>query len=515
MSAVLQIAAKKCGTVDVVCMSGRLDTNTSIEADAMLRQLVASGCTRIVLNADNLEYISSSGLRILISALRELKKKQGDLKLACLKLQVKEIFHIAGFDRLFLLYETEDAAVQSFTFAAPDEKERRILDAVVSTLDIDEERRRTEGDLQQSEVLYRAIFENSGTAMAIVDDDLTIYLANSEFAKMVGYRNIELEEVSSLLAFVVRDDLAMVTEFHDMVRKNTDKLPKHYEFRLKDREGNVRNVYVVLDMIPATPRRVYSLLDITELRKIEEDLRHELTRKREFIILAAHELRTPLQPVMGYLHMILEDPTGYGLNTDAKTLLEKCSKNIDLVREIIEHIIRLSGLGYGPEQMLPRFKPQFREISPRHLLSSYITVLRCSGDITVTIPIPDDLKITTDGEYFYLIIQSLVFNVIRYSAAPAKIEIAHLNDETSHYFSISNRNAVIAQEIIPTLFRPYYVGDESKLLEKSGFIGVSLPVARQMAEKLNGDITATSCPDTGTVFTLILPKSVAQVQQAA
>jgi anti-anti-sigma factor len=508
MSDVLQIARKKRDAFDLICMSGRLDTNTAVEADAALKQLVASGGLQIVLNLKNLNYISSSGLRILISALRDVKKKQGDLKLACLKGPVKEIFHMAGFDRLFSLYETEEEAVESFSYVTLDEKERRILDAVVSTLDIDEERRRTEESLQQSEILYRAIFENSGTAMAIVDDDLTLYLANTEFEKMVGYKNEELAEVVSLLSFVIRNDLGIVTEFHDLVRNTADKTPKHYEFRLKDRGGNIKNVYVILDMIPETPRRVYSLLDITELRKIEEDLRHELIRKREFIILAAHELRTPLQPVMGYLNLILEDPDSYGLNADAKTILGKCSKNIDLMREIIEHIIKLSGLGYGPEQMLPRFKPQYREISPRELLISYITVIRCSSDIGIDIRIRDDLRLITDSEYFYLIIQSLMYNAIQYSSSPAKIEISHHEDGKNNYFTIRNSSAVIAQEIIPNVFKPYFVGDESKLLEKSGFIGLSLPVAKQMSEKLNGDITVSSDPETGTAFTLVLPKVV-------
>jgi len=177
------------------------------------------------------------------------------------------------------------------------------------------------------------------------------------------------------------------------------------------------------------------------------------------------------------------------------------------MREMIEHILKLSSLGYGPEQMLPKFKPNYREISPRQLLISYITVIRCSSEIAVDITIPDELKLITDSEYFYLIIQSLMYNIIRYSKTPAKIEISHYEDKTNNYFAIRNSSAVIAQEIIPNVFKPYYVGDESKLLEKSGFIGLSLPVAKQMAEKLNGDITVTSNPENGTVFMLVLPKS--------
>jgi len=506
MPAVLEICQKKADTADVVYLSGRLDSNTSAELDAVLRQLVDSGSLQIVLNLAGVQYISSSGLRVMLVCLRKMKKKQGTLKIACLNPRVQEILFLAGFNRIFIFYETEEAALRSFSYVDLNEQEKRVLDTIGSTLDIEEDRRRTEESLIQSETLYRAIFESSGTAMAIVDDDLTIFLVNSEFEKLVGYPREELCEVFSLLPFIVRDDLGMVMEFHDLVRKNAGTLPRHYEFRLKDRGGSVRNIYVILDMIPGTPRRIYSLLDITELRKIEEDLRHELTRKREFFILTAHELRTPLQPVMGYLHMILDDPDAYGLNAEACSLLKKCSENADKMREMIGHIIKLSDMGYGPEQMLPRFKPQYRQTSPKDLLNAYISVLKCSSDIAIDVEIPEDLKIVTDSEYFYLIVQSLVFSVIRYSAGPAHIEITQHDNERYHHFTIRNRSAVIPQEVIPDLFKPFFVTDESKLLEKFGFVGISLPVAKKMAELLNGDITVTSEPGAGSAFTLSLPR---------
>jgi anti-sigma B factor antagonist len=76
MSDVLQITRKKQDSIDVVCMSGRLDTNTAIEAETEFKTVIASGTQQIVLNLKNLNYISSSGLRILIVALREVKKSR-------------------------------------------------------------------------------------------------------------------------------------------------------------------------------------------------------------------------------------------------------------------------------------------------------------------------------------------------------------------------------------------------------------------------------------------------------
>jgi anti-sigma B factor antagonist len=61
-----------------------------------------------------LEYISSSGLRVFLAALKKVRKQQGDMKLADLKPFIKEIFDIAGFTQLFNILDNEEAAVNSF-----------------------------------------------------------------------------------------------------------------------------------------------------------------------------------------------------------------------------------------------------------------------------------------------------------------------------------------------------------------------------------------------------------------
>lgn len=505
MPDLLQITSKKKDDVDLVYLAGRLDTNTSVIADTRLKELIESGSQRILLNLSELDYISSSGLRVLLVTLRKLRKNRGDLKLACLKPMVKEIVHLAGFDRIFMLYGTEEEALQSFVHIELDEKETRIMDVIASTIAIEEDRRRTEESLQQSEKMYRAIFENTGTAMAIVDEDMSIVLVNEFFGKMVGYKKEELEEAKNLLSFVVRDDLGKVTEYHDQIGKSPSDSPKHYEFRLKDREGKIKNIYMIQDIIPGTPRRVNSLIDITELRKIEEDLRHELTRKREFIVLASHELRTPLQPLIMFLQILTEDSGSFGMNEEALTMLKKCQQYIGREQEMVELVIKLSEMGGSPEEVLSQVQPNPRKISPEELIRSHIIIIRYSSKLELTIDIPKELVITTDSEYFYMIFESLVFYLISRSPVPAKIAITYRANGKNAEFAITDPAVHIPQEIIPDVFTPFQVGNESKLLEKYGAIGMSLPVAKKMAELLGGTIAVSSEPGTGTIFILSLP----------
>ena len=47
-------------------------------------------------------------------------------------------------------------------------------------------------------------------------------------------------------------------------------------------------------------------------------------RRRGIIVTVAHELRTPLQPILGYLNLLIQDPEGFGIPEDTKRILERC-----------------------------------------------------------------------------------------------------------------------------------------------------------------------------------------------
>lgn len=79
--------------------------------------MIDAGQARLVVSLDKLEYISSSGLRVLLATLKKVRKQQGDIRLACLKSNIKEVFDISGFTQLFNISDTEETAVDSFVEA--------------------------------------------------------------------------------------------------------------------------------------------------------------------------------------------------------------------------------------------------------------------------------------------------------------------------------------------------------------------------------------------------------------
>lgn len=134
------------------------------------------------------------------------------------------------------------------------------------------ERKRTEEALSASEVIYQSIFENTGTMMLIIEDDMTISYANAEFEKLTGYSRDELEG-KKWTEFVEISDLERMVKQHHLRRSNPEIASRSYEFGLVRRDGGVRNILLTVDLIPGTKRTVASLLDITERKVVEEELK--------------------------------------------------------------------------------------------------------------------------------------------------------------------------------------------------------------------------------------------------
>ena len=110
----MELSEKKANDISILNFSGRLDAYSAGEIEKKLDSLIESGNIKLVLNLEKMEYISSSGLRVFLAQLKKVRKQQGDIKLACMKPYIKEVFDIAGFTQLFNIFENEDNAIKNF-----------------------------------------------------------------------------------------------------------------------------------------------------------------------------------------------------------------------------------------------------------------------------------------------------------------------------------------------------------------------------------------------------------------
>lgn len=140
--------------------------------------------------------------------------------------------------------------------------------------------------LRKSEERYRSMFENTGAATTIVDENTIISLANNEFERLSGYTKREIEMKKSWTEFVVKEDLETMLARHYRRREGGD-VPRQYEFRFLRRNGDVREVLITIDLIPGTTQSVASMIDITDRKLAEEQL---LQREQQYRFIADNSL---------------------------------------------------------------------------------------------------------------------------------------------------------------------------------------------------------------------------------
>ncbi|MCK4240380.1 MAG: PAS domain S-box protein [Candidatus Atribacteria bacterium] len=98
--------------------------------------------------------------------------------------------------------------------------------------------------LKESEEKYRTVFENTGTATVIVEENTVISLANNGFERLSGYSKEEIENKMKWTDFVIPEDLERMKKHHITRRKSGEKAPTEYEFRFIGKKGNLKDIFL-------------------------------------------------------------------------------------------------------------------------------------------------------------------------------------------------------------------------------------------------------------------------------
>lgn len=110
----MEISISESGDVRILSFQGNLDTGTSPEAESQINDLIEAGAQKLLVNFEQLEYISSAGLRVLLATAKKLKPGGGNLKICCLNQTVQEVFDISGFATILSVTASEEEALSAF-----------------------------------------------------------------------------------------------------------------------------------------------------------------------------------------------------------------------------------------------------------------------------------------------------------------------------------------------------------------------------------------------------------------
>lgn len=110
----IDIDVSELGRVTLVQVKGRIDSMNANQLGDALSGQIDGGHIQLVLDLSGVDYMSSAGLREIVSSLKRVKRATGDLRLAQPSDRVREVLEMAGLDTIFHIYPTQDGAVGSY-----------------------------------------------------------------------------------------------------------------------------------------------------------------------------------------------------------------------------------------------------------------------------------------------------------------------------------------------------------------------------------------------------------------
>ncbi|OFX66881.1 MAG: hypothetical protein A2X12_04830 [Bacteroidetes bacterium GWE2_29_8] len=109
----MEIKTEKRDSVVILSVSGRIDVNISTQLEKEVVSNIESNNINIIVDCTNLDYISSSGLRVLLLGLKKTTALKGNFILCNLNKNIAEIFDISGFTSIFKICENVEQAINS------------------------------------------------------------------------------------------------------------------------------------------------------------------------------------------------------------------------------------------------------------------------------------------------------------------------------------------------------------------------------------------------------------------
>ncbi|HTY35591.1 MAG TPA: PAS domain S-box protein [Bacteroidota bacterium] len=204
------------------------------------------------------------------------------------------------------------------------------------------DRKRAEEALVQSEKRYRTMFETTGTAAVLYDKDCIIHLVNKEFENLSGYSKQEVEGIVKWPEFVCDKDRDHMLELHRRRMQGAEDVPTHYEFAFVTRSGELRSIFLTINLIPGTSQCVCSLMDVTEQKKAA-DLLVQRSRELEAIVRSLDDIAFEIDEHGTCLNVWTADESLLAMpksdligTTISETLGDVGQRILDSIRRVLE-----------------------------------------------------------------------------------------------------------------------------------------------------------------------------------
>lgn len=377
------------------------------------------------------------------------------------------------------------------------------------------EQKRAELALQESEALFRGIFESGLIGILLWNLEGQITDANNVFTQMTGYSREELQSGKIYYSDITPKEYHQLDiDKLQLLLKGESYIPYEKEYICKD--GTCLPIMIGCAFLPGfTDRGVAFVLDISDQKRLQQEKQRLLataeaarnqaeianTTKDEFLAIVSHELRSPLNSILGWAKLMQTRK----LDENAKLrALQTIERNAKAQAQLIEDLLDISRMIQGllrlnmaPVNLINIIEAAIDVVSPLAQIKQINIELNVDNSVGY---------VSGDFNRLQQIVVNLLTNAVKFTPARGKVEVSLSVNNSSHaQFTVTDTGKGISPDFLPHVFERFRRADSTTTRSKDG-LGLGLAIVYNLVELHNGKVTAAS-PGVGmgATFTVTLP----------
>lgn len=321
------------------------------------------------------------------------------------------------------------------------------------------------------------------TGMFHLDYTDALYIYETTFRNNLD--SIIAAAIIIALILVFRYSIRWVTEYFDEISQGCDAL-------LDTRS----------ELITLSPEMSFLELKLNECKRIlekrEQDARQSEQRKNDLVVYLAHDIRTPLTSVIGYLELLKETSELPPAQREKylSITLDKAYRLEQLINEFFD-ITRFN------LQTIPLNRENIHlSLMLMQMAEEFYPILSPGGK-SVRVDVPEDLTLPGDPDKLARVFNNILKNAAAYSFPDTVIEIRARKEAGLIHITFTNQGPQIPPEQLDAIFEKFYRLDEARS-SATGGAGLGLAIAKEIVTAHHGTISTRSGRDC-TVFSIVLP----------
>jgi PAS domain S-box-containing protein len=350
----------------------------------------------------------------------------------------------------------------------------------------------------------RTIFKVAPVSIAMTDQNLRFESANPAFCSLTGYSADDLIDLPAVIVFGddprIFDKDTPYSGHFDLTQKNGASVP--VELRVSSESVSGARIIVMSDIsYRLSAERERENLLASE-RAARSDAERSNRLKDEFLATLSHELRNPLNAILGWATLL-----GRTDNLPAPVMraIQAIERNSRLQAQMIADLLDYAGITFGKMRLAAT------TIDPYPIVRAALEVVMTSAharniDIKTSFG-AENIAIEADPARMQQIVLNLLTNAMKFSRDGAGIEVSASRSGNYFRLVVSDHGKGISAAFLPHIFERFSQQDSSSTKSYGG-LGLGLAIVKQLIEQHGGSIEALSAgEDQGATFTVKIPLS--------